>query len=756
MKRIFLNLTILLFLSLCSFAQNNGSLKGKVVDVETGQAIRDAQILVKEIHSGAVTIEDGSFFIANIPTGSYTIEIKALGYSAISKTVSITSGKTTDIAFEIEITPITFNEITISATKLSTTINKIGSPVYLIPKSVIDETERRNIEESLATVPGVFTEDRHHGEANVVSFRGIGLHTHVTRGILVLVDGVPVNEADGRTSFEGIDMENAESIEVLKGPVSAMYGPNGITGVINIKEAEPKKGLHGGFRGSIGSYNTQKIAGNINGGTDDLKYMVKGGYYYSKGYQDRSSYSSGRFGVKVSNNFHAAGKLSFTADYIQTSGESAGPLDSTLFADRSTVSTNNFTGSDKNLHRINLIYNKSFNVSTDFQVNAYKRGRHDKGHYLDTRWSEDYINLLGGEVRLKRAYTLFGKRNVVVVGSSFDNETGTSEEFLRDEDTGEIGEMNDKGESIYQMLGLYAENELMLLDNLSLTLGLRFDQVSYDWKDQFNTGDDNTSASKDITAFSPKLGLAFNPTKTLTVFGNVSKGFNPPLITQLFIGSSYSGLANSDLKPEYLTNYEIGVRGEIASKFSYQFSLFVMDFNDQIATEIDTLISMRTPVYKNIGKTRHQGIEVAAKYRINSQWRAFVSYSYLDAKFIEYTDYTGNQLSKTPHNKANAGVSYTFNFGLTASMDYVYVGNYFMDNDNVNEYEGYALLNAKLQYQRKGWNLGFGVENLTNVNYATWAYASKSYNPQTHRTSWEKMYYAGWPTNYTLSLGYRF
>lgn len=136
--------------------------------------------------------------------------------------------------------------------------------------------------------------------------------------------------------------------------------------------------------------------------------------------------------------------------------------------------------------------------------------------------------------------------------------------------------------------------------------------------------------------------------------------------------------------------------------------------------------------------------------------KAFVSYAYLDAEFIDYADYTGNKLTKTPHNKANAGISYAFDFGLTASLDGVYVSKYYMDNDNVNEYEGYALLNAKLQYHHKGWNIGLGVENLTDVNYATWAYASESYNPQTHKTSWDKMYYAGWPINYTLSLGYRF
>ncbi len=756
MKIKYLSLVIMLMLSVGLFAQGFGTLSGKVINTETGETIKDAQILVKEIQKGAISLEDGSFSIADIPEGNYTIEIKAIGYSNIGKSVKITSGKTSTIEFEIEFLPLALNEITISATKLSTTINKIGSPVYLISNKDINLTERRNIEESLTIVPGVFTEDRHHGESNVVSFRGIGLHTHVTRGILVLVDGVPVNEADGRTSFEGIDMENAENIEVLKGPVSAMYGPNGITGVINIKEAEPKKGLHGGIRGSVGSYNTEKISGNINGGTDNFKYFLKGGYYYSKGYQDRSVYSSGRFGVKISNNFQKAGKVSFTADYINTSDESGGPLDSALFAQRSRIATNNFTGSDKKLYRINLIYNKSFNPNTDFQANAYSRGRHDEGHYLDTRWAEDAINLLGGEVRLKHSYKLLDKPNVVVVGASFDNETGTNEEFLRDEDSGEIGEMNDKGRSIYQMFGLYTENQLMLFDNLSLTLGLRFDQVSYNWEDQFNTGEDNTSDNKNVIAISPKLGLAFNPTDKLTIFGNVSKGFNPPLISQLFIGSSYSGLANANLKPEYLTNYEIGVRGEIASKIIYQVSLFMMDFNDQIATEIDTLISTRTPVYKNIGKTRHKGIEMSVEYRINKQIKSFVSYSYLDATFIDYSDFTGNQLTKTPHNKANAGISYAFDFGLTASFDFVYVSKFFMDNENVNEYDGYALLNAKLQYHRKDWNLGFGVENLTNVNYATWAYASESYNPQTHKTTWGKMYYAGWPTSFTLSLGYSF
>ena len=127
---------------------------------------------------------------------------------------------------------IFFDEIIVTATK--TKMKDVSASAYVITKEDIEQTNSRNIQEALEKIPGIFTEDKFHGEYNVISFRGAGLHSHVTRGILVLLDGIPINEATGRVDFEGIDLENVEKIEVLKGPVSALYGPNGITGVINI------------------------------------------------------------------------------------------------------------------------------------------------------------------------------------------------------------------------------------------------------------------------------------------------------------------------------------------------------------------------------------------------------------------------------------------------------------------------------------------------------------------------------------------
>ncbi|MCK5638333.1 MAG: TonB-dependent receptor, partial [Flavobacteriaceae bacterium] len=262
MKIYIMSLYFLLF-AFTTIAQNKGSINGTVIDKETGKVIPNAEVLVVETSQGTVVSKNGTYEIKNIKPGIYTIQSHALGYTNETLTnIEVESGKTTQIKFSMKTSNIKLNEITISATKIEKTIDKIGSPVYVMGLREIERTEGRNIEEALIRVPGVFTEDRYHNETNIVSFRGVGLHTHVTSGILVLVDGVSLTEAMGRTDFEGVDLENAEKIEILKGPVSALYGPNGITGVMNVVEKTPKEGFHGKAKASYGSYNSTTFSGN--------------------------------------------------------------------------------------------------------------------------------------------------------------------------------------------------------------------------------------------------------------------------------------------------------------------------------------------------------------------------------------------------------------------------------------------------------------------------------------------------------------
>lgn len=755
MKRIILNIGLILF-TLTVMSQNIGIISGRVIDYVTGSSISDVEILIKETGQGTIVNKNGQFIIENIKSGTYTLQSHLMGFeSKILKNINVKSGQTTNVLFKIKIEDIGLNEVTISATKIQKRIDKIGSPVYVINSREIERTEGRNIDEALVRVPGVFTEDRHHDESNVVSFRGVGLHTHVTRGILVLVDGVSLTEAMGRTDFEGIDMENAERVEVLKGPVSALYGSNGITGVINIIEKSPMDGLNGQFKASVGNYNTTNISANVNGGKNGFKYLIKGKYYNSDGYQDRSGYFSARAGVKISKQFKRIGNIKFSADYISTKSDSPGTLDSAMFYERSREATNLFSGYDKDFYRINLGYSKTWNENSDMIVNLYYRNRDGDGFYEDPSYSIETINSMGGEIRNKMVHTIFGNKNTLVVGMSLEQEIGEDQVFSRNTTTGEIENLEDKGKSIYDIMGIYLEDEYLIFEKLAFTVGLRFDLINYDWNDQFEVGDENTSSTTNINALSPKFGFAYNPNKNITVFGNIARGFNPPQISQLFIGSTYAGLPNPDLKPEYLTNYEIGIRGNLKQKFIYQISFFRMDFKDQISSEINPEVSTETPQYQNIGYTRHQGIETSFEYRFNNNFNIYTNYSYLDARFVDNPDYGNNKLRKTPSNLVNAGIRYQFKFGLSAAIDYKFMDKYFMDNDEKNLYEGYSIVNLKLRYEYKELMASFSVNNLFDANYATWAYASESYNYMTHQTSWDKKYIPGWPVNFNFTLAYK-
>jgi len=147
----------------------------------------DVQVVIKKLGLGTITNENGLFEIKNIPVGEYMVETKMIGFASQKKEkVKVVAGINTVLEFSLESDDLTVEEITVSATKTAKSIKTIGSPVYILGTRELEQTDGRNIDEALLTVPGVFTEDRHHGEAAVVSFRGVGLHTHVTRGILVV------------------------------------------------------------------------------------------------------------------------------------------------------------------------------------------------------------------------------------------------------------------------------------------------------------------------------------------------------------------------------------------------------------------------------------------------------------------------------------------------------------------------------------------------------------------------------------------
>jgi len=635
---------------------------------------------------------------------------------------------------------ITLEEIVVTATKMKKKIKDVSASVYVITKEDIKQTDVRNIEEVLQKVPGVFTEDKYHAEYNVISFRGVGLHTHVTRGILVLVDGIPINDAMGRVDFEGIDMENVEKIEVLKGPVSALYGPNGITGVINIITKDAPAKFESEIKASAGSFDTKKITANGGGRIGELGLRLNATHYFTHGYRKRNSYETNKVNAKLDTDLYEYGDLVFSMDYVTSEKDVTGPLDKEQYESRSRENTKDFAKGDIDLMRLGIIHKKDWGNDFDLTTNLYFRNKESEGGYSDDFISEDKLNLFGTEIRLHKSLDLWGRKNSLISGISADREDGDSKTFNLDAN-GNKTDLTKAGKSNYEIIGCYIQNDYNIIDPLVLNIGIRYDRVSYDWDDRFSSDGDG-SDSTSISAWSPKFGLAYTQITALTLFGNIGKGFNPPQISQLFIGGDQI-TPNPDLKPEYLTNYEVGLRGHNFERLDYQISFFWMEFKDQILQD-DV-----TGQYENAGDTRHKGIETTVDLKLCESLLFSINYAYLKAKFTDYPDYNGNHLRKTPKHQAGAGLRY-INSGITANISLKWIDGYYMDNENVNTYKGHCVVNTKLAYQWKRYFTSLSINNLFDTKYATWTSADYQ------KGAWTESYYPGWPFNVIFTAGTRF
>ncbi len=155
---------------------------------------------------------------------------------------------------------------------------------------------------------------------------------------------------------------------------------------------------------------------------------------------------------------------------------------------------------------------------------------------------------------------------------------------------------------------------------------------------------------------------------------------------------------------------------------------------------------------QNAGKTRHTGIEYGMTYRPNTQWMFRVSAANAKHSFIEYVEkgvnYNGKEMPGAPHFLANAEVMYKPAFvpGLRAGAEWQHVDEYYMDNSNTKKYEGYNLLNIRVGYAIKSFEVWVNVMNATNQYYSTLATKSGS----------TIAYNLGDPREFNVGIAYRF
>ena len=247
--RLAVTAAAVLWTSTAVWAQSPGAVRGIVTLVESGGAVHGAVVLIVRPGLVALTDEQGEFVIENVPAGNYEILAQREHLSATRQMITVDSGQTTAVEFELQLSPI-HEEVTVTATTggRATTFEAFNATTTL-DSFDISENPVGTLGEALEAQPGI-------------AKRGFGPGSNrpIVRGfdgdrVLVMEDGVRTGDLSSQSGDHGVatDPNGLDRVEVVRGPATLLYGSNSIGGVINaITPHESfKESLAAGTRGQV-------------------------------------------------------------------------------------------------------------------------------------------------------------------------------------------------------------------------------------------------------------------------------------------------------------------------------------------------------------------------------------------------------------------------------------------------------------------------------------------------------------------------
>lgn len=220
------------------------SITGTVRDQASGAPVVSAQVYLEDLSIGGLTQANGQYLLLNVPTGTQTLVVEALGYRTERATVTVGAGESVVHDVFLSQQALQLDEVVVTGTASRTRVREIGNSVAVLDAQVAEVQPIQNVSDLLrGRVAGVVVQQGSGdaGTASTIKIRGSSTMRLVNDGPLVYIDGVRVNnrmESGTRdvSRIDDLDPAMIESMEVIKGPAAAtLYGTEAANGVINIK-----------------------------------------------------------------------------------------------------------------------------------------------------------------------------------------------------------------------------------------------------------------------------------------------------------------------------------------------------------------------------------------------------------------------------------------------------------------------------------------------------------------------------------------
>jgi len=302
MKQMNVNPRYILLFSLFFFiqfiAEAQISLSGKITERKNQASLSGASVYIPDLKTGAVSKQDGSYEIKNIPTGTYLVEVSFVGFASQTTEIKVKGLTYTD--FVLDRSTIESPEVVVTGVPSATEQKTNPAPVSIVSQNTFIETTSDNIIDALRNSPGVSQITEGPAISKPV-IRGLGYNR-----VVVVNDGIRQEGQQFGDEF-GIEIDpyTVNKVEILRGPASLSYGSDAMAGVINmisaptLPDGEVKGNIQGIYQTNNGLYGgSANIAGNNNGITYNARYTYTDAHAFKNkydGYVFNSGYGENNF-----------------------------------------------------------------------------------------------------------------------------------------------------------------------------------------------------------------------------------------------------------------------------------------------------------------------------------------------------------------------------------------------------------------------------------------------------------------------------
>ena len=634
------------------------------------------------------------------------------------------------------------NQVTVTATRRAALRGDQPGTLGIIRAAELIFLRADHVAEALNRVPGVNIQ-RGSGQEHLTAIRSPVLTGGAGAGsFLYLADGVPLR-APGFANVNGLfeaHTELAHSIEVVRGPGSALYGSNAVHGLINVLTPEPSHGPERFIEGLWGRFGQGRLRGSFSEQFGRHGIYAGATLLHEDGFRAFSGLDQQKVSLRydyVKGPTHVTALIGGHNLNQETAGFIRGPA---AYKDH-ILARSNPNGEafrDTKALRAQLRWDQQVSPTLGLSVTPYGRwnemdflmhflpgkaleenGHHSAGVQSALEWVPD------GDVRLITGVD-------VEISQGFLKETQSLSSF---------GSFPQGVHYDYDVkavvLAAFVHGEWQAAARLRLVGGVRFEHTTYEYDNniaadtvgRFMRPADRTDVFR---ALNPKLGGVYDLASNAQIFVNVARGARAPQTTDLYRLQINQSVGT--VREEKLDSFELGLRGDVFGG-SFEVACFVMNKRNFFFRDADGFNVTN-------GKTRHVGVEAQGSFPLSS-WlevsgsAAYARHTYdfnraVTAQASEII-ISGNDVDTAPRWMGNLRVLWRPARAVTAELEWVHMGRYFTDAANLNTYPGHDLFNLRGTWAlREKLELFVSVRNLTNIAFATradFAFGTERYFP---------------------------